>query len=155
MRTPSILCAIAYFAFLVALGCSPEPVTGGAPAKSPDATAVKDASAATNNDHEQEIAERDGDEDADDSGVEAEEGDGVNEVTTKVTAKKTSAPKPAPMELTVYRNAAGQLICPVMDVPIESEEKAFSFADYKGKRYYFCCDGCPKVFENNKDTYAK
>jgi YHS domain-containing protein len=58
-------------------------------------------------------------------------------------------------ELAVYRNDEGKIMCPVMNAPIESEDKAFSHTDYNGKRYYFCCDGCPTVFDKNKDEYAK
>lgn len=29
------------------------------------------------------------------------------------------------------------------------------FADYKGRRFYFCCEGCPDAFKKNPEKYAK
>ena len=29
------------------------------------------------------------------------------------------------------------------------------FADYKGRRYYFCCAGCPEAFKKDPAKYAK
>ncbi|MBS1716061.1 MAG: YHS domain-containing protein [Armatimonadetes bacterium] len=29
------------------------------------------------------------------------------------------------------------------------------FQDYHGKRYYFCCDGCPESFAKEPDKYAE
>ncbi len=100
------------------------------------------------------------DDDDDKGEVEGAEGDDVDKPgekeddDDKAETKTTAIQKPE-MKLVAYRNAEGQLACPVMGSPIASEKAAFSYADYKGKRYYFCCDGCPKVFEKNKDTYAK
>jgi len=44
-----------------------------------------------------------------------------------------------------------QTICPVMGGKIN---KAI-FADYQGKRVYFCCGGCPAVFAKDPAKYVK
>ena len=33
--------------------------------------------------------------------------------------------------------------------------KSHMFTDYKGRRYFFCCDGCPQTFKKNPAKYAK
>lgn len=33
--------------------------------------------------------------------------------------------------------------------------KGHMFTDYKGRRYFFCCDGCPQTFKKNPAKYAK
>ncbi len=51
-----------------------------------------------------------------------------------------------------------ELPCPVMPshkVKIKEATKTKMFADYKGRRYFFCCAGCPGAFNANKDKYAK
>jgi YHS domain-containing protein len=53
------------------------------------------------------------------------------------------------MKIAVHTNDKGELVCPVMKSVIESENRAVGFKDYEGKRYYFCCDGCPEVFEKD------
>jgi YHS domain-containing protein len=56
--------------------------------------------------------------------------------------------KPAPKELP----------CPVMPthkVKIADATKAKMFSDYKGRRYFFCCGGCPGAFKANPAKYAK
>lgn len=53
-----------------------------------------------------------------------------------------------------YRNPEGKLLCPVMNVVIESEKDAVDFQDHEGKRYYFCCDGCPGKFRKEPAKYA-
>jgi YHS domain-containing protein len=48
--------------------------------------------------------------------------------------------------------------CPVMKaskVNIASATKAKMFADYKGRRYFFCCAGCPEAFKANPAKFAK
>ena len=44
-----------------------------------------------------------------------------------------------------------QTACPVMGEPIN---KKF-YADYKGKRVYFCCSMCPKMFAKDPEKYMK
>lgn len=48
--------------------------------------------------------------------------------------------------------------CPVMkgnSVNIASATKAKMFSDYKGRRYFFCCPGCPGAFKANPAKFAK
>jgi YHS domain-containing protein len=40
-------------------------------------------------------------------------------------------------------------------IDIADATKKGLFADYKGKRYYFCCAGCPKEFKKDPAKYAK
>ena len=58
-------------------------------------------------------------------------------------------------ETVAYTNEKGELVCPVQGDVIESPEKAAGFQDYKGKRYYFCCAGCPEAFAADPEKYAK
>ena len=41
--------------------------------------------------------------------------------------------------------------CPVMGNPIDKKV----YADYKGKRVYFCCKMCIEAFEKDPDKYLK
>ena len=48
--------------------------------------------------------------------------------------------------------------CPVMadnDVNIAKATKEGMFADYEGRRYFFCCAGCKPAFQKNPAKYAK
>ena len=48
--------------------------------------------------------------------------------------------------------------CAVMtgrDVNIKDATAKKMFADYKGKRYFFCCGGCPGQFKASPDKFAK
>jgi YHS domain-containing protein len=57
-------------------------------------------------------------------------------------------PKPKPVPTTIT--------CAVMTtnkVNIASATKAKMFADYKGKRYFFCCAGCPAAFKANPEKF--
>jgi YHS domain-containing protein len=53
-----------------------------------------------------------------------------------------------------YKNTAGKLECPVMHTEIESEAKAAGYQDHDGKRFYFCCEGCPEEFKADPAKYA-
>ena len=44
-----------------------------------------------------------------------------------------------------------QTICPVEGGKINKK----LFADYQGKRVYFCCDGCPDEFKKDPAKYIK
>jgi YHS domain-containing protein len=44
-----------------------------------------------------------------------------------------------------------QTICPVMGGDIDKSV----YADYEGKRVYFCCDACRKDFQKNPAMYIK
>lgn len=39
-----------------------------------------------------------------------------------------------------------------MDVAVATKKKMY--ADYKGKRYFFCCNGCPQAFKKNPEKYV-
>jgi len=45
-------------------------------------------------------------------------------------------------------------VCPVMKdkFKVTAETKA---AEYKGKTYYFCCDDCPPLFQEDPGKYLK
>lgn len=48
--------------------------------------------------------------------------------------------------------------CAVMNnnkVNIAKATAAHKYADYKGRRYFFCCEGCPQAFKANPAKYAK
>lgn len=40
-----------------------------------------------------------------------------------------------------------------LDVAVAMKHKMYT--DYKGRRYFFCCDGCPQEFKKNPEKYAK
>jgi YHS domain-containing protein len=44
-----------------------------------------------------------------------------------------------------------QTTCPIMGGKINKEV----YTDYKGKRIYFCCKGCPETFKKNPAGYLK
>lgn len=50
-----------------------------------------------------------------------------------------------------YGDENGQILCPVMGNKINKD----FHADYKGKRIYFCCQGCIEPFNNEPEKYMK
>jgi YHS domain-containing protein len=40
-------------------------------------------------------------------------------------------------------------------ISIDQATKDHMFADYKGRRYFFCCNGCPQEFKLHPAKYAK
>ena len=38
---------------------------------------------------------------------------------------------------------------------IKQAMKDKMFTDYKGRRYFFCCSGCPEEFKAHPEKYAK
>lgn len=65
-----------------------------------------------------------------------------------VSAAQTKKPTKAPTKIK----------CAVMtkdEVDIAKATKDKMYADYKGRRYYFCCAGCPGAFKANPAKYAK
>ncbi len=40
-------------------------------------------------------------------------------------------------------------------VNIADATKAKHYADYKGRRYFFCCGNCPQAFQKDPAKYAK
>jgi YHS domain-containing protein len=53
--------------------------------------------------------------------------------------------------MTGFAMAASQETCPVQAGKIDKK----SYADYKGKRVYFCCAGCEETFKKDPDKYIK
>lgn len=81
---------------------------------------------------------------------------GTASSTDSGAKEKTSAPvKKTGTTVVAYRNAKGDLVCPVMGTVIGSEDKATGYQDYKGVRYYFCCDDCPKLFKKDPEPWTK
>jgi YHS domain-containing protein len=69
-----------------------------------------------------------------------------------------ASPDPIPAKASVATTpeatapvGTAQTICPIMGGKIN---KAI-FADYQGKRVYFCCGGCPAVFKKDPAKYVK
>jgi YHS domain-containing protein len=60
-----------------------------------------------------------------------------------------------PGDLPIHQNDDGEVLCPVMGSVVASPEAAVGFQDYEGKRYYFCCGGCPESFKKDPAKYAK
>lgn len=58
------------------------------------------------------------------------------------------------MQLADFTNDKGEIVCPVMGTIINDKSKAVGTYDYEGKRYYFCCGGCPEMFEADPAKYA-
>jgi len=51
-----------------------------------------------------------------------------------------------------------EIACAVMPshkVNIADATKHKMYADYNGKRYFFCCGGCPGAFKADPKKYAK
>ena len=44
-------------------------------------------------------------------------------------------------------------VCPIMGTKIPNVAKAAGKSVYKGKTYYFCCDGCKPKFDKNPEKY--
>lgn len=54
--------------------------------------------------------------------------------------------------------APTEVKCAVMSdhkVNIADATKNKMFSDYKGKRYFFCCGGCPATFKKDPAKFAK
>lgn len=50
---------------------------------------------------------------------------------------------------TQVATATEQTLCPVMEAPINKD----IFVEYEGKKVYFCCNGCEKLFKENPEKY--
>ena len=48
-------------------------------------------------------------------------------------------------------DAKAQTVCPVLGGNIDKKV----YMDYKGKRIYFCCQGCDAEFRKNPEKYLK
>lgn len=47
------------------------------------------------------------------------------------------------------------VVMPSHKVNIKDATKTNMFADYKGRRFFFCCAGCPGAFNADKEKYFK
>lgn len=54
-----------------------------------------------------------------------------------------------------FTNDKGEVVCPVMNTVIPDKSKAVGHQDVDGKRYYFCCGGCPDEFAADPTKFAK
>lgn len=52
---------------------------------------------------------------------------------------------------------APAMVCAVTKekVDVAKATKDHMYADYKGRRYFFCCGGCPEQFKKDPAKYAK
>ena len=64
--------------------------------------------------------------------------------------QKAKTPKKSPTP-TAIRCA----VVPGDKVDIKKATADKRFADYKGRRYFFCCEGCPAKFKKDPAKYAK
>jgi YHS domain-containing protein len=64
------------------------------------------------------------------------------------SAQKAPKSKPLPKEVkcAVMKNETAN---------VADAQKQGLFADYKGKRYYFCCAGCAPAFKKDPAKYVK
>ena len=53
-----------------------------------------------------------------------------------------------------FVNDEGKLACPVMGDVVVSPERSAGHVDYDGKRYYFCCNSCDQLFNEDPEKYA-
>lgn len=74
----------------------------------------------------------------------------------KPTTTTSTTPTPATgASMANYSDAEGNLICPVKGNKIASAEAATGNQEFEGKKYYFCCQGCPEAFAKDPAKYAK
>jgi YHS domain-containing protein len=72
--------------------------------------------------------------------------------TTKTKAQETTASSAKHEATPAGQQAvqvAEQTTCPVMGGAINKD----IFVEYKGKKVYFCCNGCPDTFKANPEKY--
>ena len=52
-------------------------------------------------------------------------------------------------------NKKTEIKCAVQGIKINIAEamKDHMYADYKGRRYFFCCSGCPETFKQDPEKY--
>ncbi|MBS1717627.1 MAG: YHS domain-containing protein [Armatimonadetes bacterium] len=56
----------------------------------------------------------------------------------------------------VSKTAKHIITCPVSGDKLDMDKatKSKMYADYKGNRYFFCCNDCPSTFKKNPAKYA-
>ncbi|MFH1969311.1 MAG: YHS domain-containing protein [Verrucomicrobiota bacterium] len=67
------------------------------------------------------------------------------------TVKKDTAKYIRELEAGGVKSEKTQTTCPVMGGKIDKK----TYADYNGKRVYFCCSGCIPQFKNDPEKYLK
>ncbi|MFH1707210.1 MAG: YHS domain-containing protein [Planctomycetota bacterium] len=67
------------------------------------------------------------------------------------TAPVSAAPTAHAAAVATVVPQAANTVCPVMDGESISRDH---FADYKGKRIYFCCPDCIPVFKADPEKYT-
>jgi len=143
MKSLLILAALA----LIACGCAPDATTDDASGS----TKSIDGGLSTGNDSPATTPTED-DESSGPVGADDEKVEG--EPKAADTTAMTPPPAKGDMKPVAFTNDKGELICPVMKSVIASENNAVGFQDHEGKRYYFCCDGCPQVFKKDPEKWA-
>jgi len=81
--------------------------------------------------------------------------DGSKAPETKKSEAKAKKPKAAAQDYKPLAAEYGKKAkCPISgeDFKVGPDTKAVK---YKGKVYYFCCEGCPQKFKKNPAKYAK
>jgi YHS domain-containing protein len=68
-------------------------------------------------------------------------------ITLAVCAAAVAAPK--------LPKTIACAVMPSNKVDIAKATKNHMYSDYKGKRYFFCCAGCPEAFKANPSKFAK
>lgn len=75
----------------------------------------------------------------------------MKKITTLITLAVCGAAIATPKNPTT-------ISCAVMSnnkVNIANATKKHMYADYKGRRYFFCCAGCPAAFKADPAKFAK
>lgn len=75
--------------------------------------------------------------------------------TTATTTVPTADENAKVLPHTITEAEIGkEAACPVMGSKIKVTKDTLS-AEYRGKIYYFCCDGCPDDFAKDPEKYTK
>jgi YHS domain-containing protein len=76
----------------------------------------------------------------------------VSKGSFKIDSAMQIQAKPSMMSPRARKSSVltGQTICPIMGGPINKDV----FAEYKGKKVYFCCAGCEQEFNADPEKYV-
>ncbi|MHB1458952.1 MAG: YHS domain-containing protein [Armatimonadota bacterium] len=73
-----------------------------------------------------------------------------------VAANQSRVKPKAGQKPKIKAKQTAQVVCPVMKSKISNATKGqYGKSVYKGKTYYFCCDGCKPLFDKNPEKYIK
>ncbi len=72
-----------------------------------------------------------------------------------VSAAVAGPPQKAPAKKGTVPAEISCAVVPGDKVNLKKATAEKRFADYKGRRYYFCCENCPQKFKKNPAKYAK